>query len=464
MDAMFVNRTSMSSVQHARHHARGRAEALAAQMLERERWPRARLLEFQRRRLREVVQHAVANSPYYRRVIGDAGSGDISLQQLPILPKSTLMTEFDRIVTDRRLRLVNAERHLGGEDAGEPLFDQYRVFASGGTTGERGLVVYDQAAWEVAVACLLRLMKVQGIAADTRVLGLGSPSPLHLTNRVFAELRAGHADAPRLAVTTPIRQIDEALNAYQPEVVITYPSFVRRLAEEQRAGRLQIAPRQFGTAAETLTQDVRDLARETWGAAVLNIYGTTEANLLGVECPWTAGLHVLEDLLVLEVVDEHNRPVPPGVAGQKLLVTTLFNRTLPLIRYELSDLVTVADGPCSCGRPHLRLASVQGRREDVVSLPGRNGGRVSVHALQLQAPLHRMPEVRQFQVSPLPGGLSVRLVLQGTTEAGALLRSARRAIEAELNQAGAAIESLTIEAVDDIGRSGTGAKEKLVAA
>jgi len=87
------------------------------------------------------------------------------------------MAEFDRIVTDRRLRLANAERHLAGERAGEPLFGEYRVVASGGTTGVRGVVVYDQPAWEVAVASILRLMKVQGISADTRVLGIGSPTP-----------------------------------------------------------------------------------------------------------------------------------------------------------------------------------------------------------------------------------------------------------------------------------------------
>jgi phenylacetate-coenzyme A ligase PaaK-like adenylate-forming protein len=439
-----------------------RIEALAARMLERERWPRPRLLEFQRRRLREVVRHATANSPYYRRAIGDAGSGDIGLDQLPILTKATLMAEFDRIVTDRRLTRADAEQHVAGDRAGELLFGEYRVFASGGTTGERAVVVYDQAAWDVAVACVPRFMNIQGIAAGARVLGIGSPSPLHLTNRVFAEFCAGRADAPRLAVTMPVRDITEALNAYQPKALITYPSFIRRLAEEQRAGRLRIAPRQFGSAAETLTQDVRELAWETWGAAVLDVYGATEANLIGVECPWTAGLHVLEDLVVLEVVDEHNHPVPHGVVGHKLLITTLFNRTLPLIRYEFSDLATVAEGPCRCGRPHLRLASLQGRREDVVSLPGRDGRRVSVHALQLQAPLHRMPGVRQFQVCPRPAGLLVRLVLEEAAVAEELLGSARRAIEAELMQAGAAIETLAIEAVDEIRRAGNGAKEKLV--
>ena len=227
------------------------------------------------------------------------------------------MAEFDRIVTDRRLRLVEAERHLAGEQADEPLFGEYRVVASGGTTGQRGVVIYDQPAWDVAVASLLRMLTIQGISADTRVVGIGAPTPLHMTNRLFAELRARRADAPRLAVTTPLPEVVDALNAYQPEAVITYPSFIRRLAEEQAAGRLRIAPRQFSSAAETLTQDVSDLARETWGATVLNAYGATEANLIGMECPWTTGLHVNEDLLVLEVVDENDRPVPPGVPGAR---------------------------------------------------------------------------------------------------------------------------------------------------
>ena len=464
MDTLLVDRKHLSSAQLEKHGARERVEALAAQMLRRERWPRERLLEFQRRRLREVVRHAVAKSPYYHRAIGDVRNGEIRLHELPVLTKTILMAEFDRIVTDRRLRLADAERHLASDRAGEPLFGEYRVVASGGTTGMRGVVVYDQPAWEVAVASILRLMRVQGMSADTRVLGIGSPTPLHMTNRLFAELRAGRPGVPRLAVTTPLREVVEALNAHQPEALITYPSFIRRLAEEQRAGRLRIAPRQFCSAAETLTQDVRDLALETWGAAVLNAYGATEANLIGIECPWTAGLHVAEDLLVLEVVDENDRPVPPGVAGHKLLVTTLFNRTLPFIRYELSDLVTVAEGACPCGRPHLRLASVQGRREDVLSLPARDGRHVSIHALQLRTPLLRLPEVRQFQVSPRPTGLLVRVVLRDRASAGESLRSVRRAIAAELVQAGAAAEALTVEAVDDIRRAGTGAKEKLVSA
>ena len=119
--------------------------------------------------------------------------------------------------------------------------------------------------------------------------------------------------------------------------------------------------------------------------------------------------------------------MPAGVAGHKVLVTNLFNRTLPFIRYEMSDLVTIADGPCACGRPHLRLASIQGRREDVLSLPARNGEQVSVHALLLGETLLLIPEVRQYQLSPQPGGLLVRVVLREGMQKAEVLSSVWRA-------------------------------------
>ena len=151
---------------------RERIQAVAAQMADRERWPHERLLEYQRDRLRGILQHAVANSPYYREVIGDPGNGEIELQELPILTKATLMAEFDRIVTDRRLRLANAEQHLASERAGEPLFGEYRVVGSGGTTGQRGLAVYDQAAWEV---CRRQPPARDGDSGDP----CGDPRPWH---------------------------------------------------------------------------------------------------------------------------------------------------------------------------------------------------------------------------------------------------------------------------------------------
>jgi putative adenylate-forming enzyme len=464
METTLVKRGSASGQYIGQPDARERVQALAAEMLARDRWPRAELLAWQRARLRELLQHAVAKSPYYREMIGVTNAHEARLSELPILTKATLMQHFDEIVVDRRLRLHDLEEHLAGEYAADSLFGEYRVVGSGGTTGRRGVVVYDQRAWETAVAEMLRILAVQGISAQTRAVGIGAPTPLHLTNRLFAELRGGRSDeVPRLTLTTPIAEVIAALNAYQPEAIITYPSFIRRLADESRAGRLRIAPRKLCSVAESLTPDVRKLARETWGAPVLDGYGSTEAGVMAVECSHASGLHVFEDQLVLEVVDEHNRPVPAGVAGHKVLVTNLFNRTLPLIRYELSDLVVVAEGPCPCGVAHLRLASINGRREDILNLTARDGGRVSVHAFLLGETLLHIPAIRQYQLSSRSDGLLVRVVLRDSAVAiKDAVESARHAISTELSRLGAIVPTITVLPVDQIDRVGSGAKQRLL--
>jgi len=261
-------------------------------------------------------------------------------------------------------------------------------------------------------------------------------------------------------VTTPLPEMVAALNAYRPEAIITYPSLIRRLAEEQKVGLLKIAPKKFCSVAETLTPAVRELARSTWGALVLDDYGTTEACLLGVECAWAEGLHVPEDRVIVEVVDANNRAVPPGVCGDKILLTNLFNYTVPLIRYEISDLATVAEGLCPCGRTHRRLASIHGRQEDVLKLKARDGGEVEINAFLFGDMLLHIPAIRQYQLSPRPIGLSVRVVVRDTAEIEDALRAARHVVEMELNRIGATVEGLTIEAVDNIARIGTGAKER----
>jgi hypothetical protein len=114
------NATNFNTIQPRKHGIRERAEALAAEMNDRDRWSRDRLLEFQSWRLRDMVRHAVANSTYYRRVIGQIGTGNIELKRLPVLTKATLMTEFDQIVTDRRLRLMDAEEHLASKTLPSP--------------------------------------------------------------------------------------------------------------------------------------------------------------------------------------------------------------------------------------------------------------------------------------------------------------------------------------------------------
>jgi phenylacetate-CoA ligase len=434
-----------------------------AELVARNVWPREQLIQFQYEQLRKMLQHAVASSPYYRDLIGDLVARNAPLHEFPVMTKAMLMANFDRIVTDKRLTRALVEQHLNSDQVGAAFLGEYRVAATGGTTGERGIFVYDQTGWEIVVANLLRFQRSIGVFPTTRSLGIGAPSPIHLTNRVYAELRSGRPGAPQLVVTMPLAEVVAALNDYQPEVLGTYPSFLRSLAEEQRAGRLRIAPRLLRSVAETLTQDVRDLARTVWNVPIVNVYAATEIGVIGQECEEAAGMHLAEDLFVMEVVDQASQPVPPGVQGAKVLVTPLANDVLPVIRYELSDLVTMADGSCRCGSPFARIAGIQGRREEMLQVPTAAGARVDVHAARLRSPLLRIAGITQHQFAQLPDGIRILIVPAPGCDSAAIRAATEGAIRTTLAPLDAATARLEVEIVDHIDRAGSGAKEKLVA-
>ncbi|HEY7187723.1 MAG TPA: AMP-binding protein [Vicinamibacterales bacterium] len=433
-----------------------------AELSARDAWSRAALVDVQQQRLAGLLAHAVSASPYYHDAMGDAVRAGASLDDLPILTKTTLMNEWDRIVTDPRLRLRDLEAHLAGDRRGELLLGEYRPFATGGTTGERAVVVYGPADWLETIANLVRWIHTMGARPDARVVGIGAPTALHISNRAFAELGSGRTAAPRLSVLTPVSELVGQLNDYQPEIIFTYASFARRLVEEQDAGRLRIHPRRIASTAEALSADVRRLVRDTWDARVVDSYGTTEGGLLGSECDAGQGIHIAEDMLVFEVVDDHNRRVPDGTQGSKVLMTCLFNRTLPLIRYEISDLVTLERSACPCGRPYARVTSIEGRREDYMVLRAAAGGSIRLHASRLRAPLAGVPGLRQYQVAPREGQLTLKLAVRNPADAESARTRATDIIRSVLCAAGADV-SVSTEIVDTIERVGTAAKEKLLA-
>jgi phenylacetate-coenzyme A ligase PaaK-like adenylate-forming protein len=105
----------------------------------------------------------------------------------------------------------------------------------------------------------------------------------------------------------------------------------------------------------------------------------------------------------VENVDEEGRPVAAGEVGSRLLVTNLFNRALPLIRFEVSDLVALEPEPCPCGRSLLRVRSLAGRAEEVLRVRG-----VSVHPLEFVV-VTADPDVREFQVVQRGDALRLRV-------------------------------------------------------
>jgi len=143
--------------------------------------------------------------------------------------------------------------------------------------------------------------------------------------------------------------------------------------------------------------------------------------------------------------------VPAGTPGARLWVTVLFSRTLPLIRYELSDQVALGGRGCACGRPFGLLAGVEGRTEDVLVLPAPNG-EVHVHPNVFHAVLDELGAA-QWQVVHEPGRLRVLLVETGTAIDNATVR---QSVEDAVHAAGATQTDVQVETVDNIPRSALG--------
>jgi phenylacetate-coenzyme A ligase PaaK-like adenylate-forming protein len=300
------------------------------------------------------------------------------------------------------------------------------------------------------------------LAPGMRMAPIGAPSEHHLSRQLFAAFRAAPGSAPELSVTSPIEEIVHALNEYQPDALIGYPSMHGILAEEQLQGRLRIAPTVVAAGAEPVTDDVRRRIDAAWGIRAHSIYASTEAPTLAAASLDSPALELLEDFVVVEAVDESNRPVAPGEPSAKVLVTNLVNSAQPLIRYELSDSVTPAGGANPAGRPWARLTRVEGRLADTLELPARDGGMVSVHPVRMGEPFAAVPDVRQFQIVHDEAGLTARVVLRDSSPPDTLER-VRSGVLAQLEAVGAAPPPLEVEAVAEIEREpGPAAKFRLV--
>ena len=426
-----------------------------SELLARESCSREQLEAYQRERLDELYAHARKHSPYYREAL--AGG------EPPVLTKQTLMDEWDRIVCDPRLKLSEVEAHAVGADAAEPFSGEFQVFSTSGSSGLRGLFVYSARDWEAAVTHTMRAVARTGARPGERTIGIGAPPGVHMSQRIFSRLQSG--EVPSLSALTPLPEMVAALNDFQPAILFGYPSVVALLAAEQLAGRLRIAPRLMALGSEPLTIEVRDRLQRAWGFDPCEYYSSTEVPTLAASTPdHPHALELFEDQVVVEIVDEHDRAVPPGTAGAKVLVTYLENHTLPLIRYELSDRVVESPEPNPAGRPYRHLAAIDGRTADTLTFPARAGGTVDVLPLRLGGPFAGLPQVRQFQIVHDPGGLEVRLVLdqRAPRETPAIVRAAVLRV---LEEAGAVPPAIVVTPVAELEREpGAAAKLKLIVA
>ncbi|MDF1585485.1 phenylacetate--CoA ligase family protein [Marinimicrococcus flavescens] len=333
-------------------------------------WSPERLRRHQEERLRALVAHAAASVPFYRQRFVELGlrPGDIrTLEDLRHLP----------VVTKAELQAAGEEARLSSVFARD-------VLEGGRTSGSSGrpfMIFRDPHFARLRKAAFVRALAAGPYRFGRKVLVISG-----LPKRQQPAWMRWHQVSSEEEPERLLRLIQEL----RPDILYGFLTPLRQVAEHAKAvGVAPHRPLAVYTTAETLDGHSRALLAATFGPEIHDIYGTTEAGVIGWECAAHAGYHLAEDTTIVELLEG-------GAGGAGRLVTTCLEQyAMPLLRYEVGDLALPMDaGPCPCGCRFSRIARIEGRLVDCVRLPG---GR-SLSPYHLTLAIEDTPGLERYQI------------------------------------------------------------------
>ena len=197
------------------------------------------------------------------------------------------------------------------------------------------------------------------------------------------------------------------LNKFQPTYLMAYASSVAELASAQLNGELDIHPRWVGTNSGPQDEDIRNRTMNAWGVKATDSWGCVEIGQMAIETQFSAAMVICGDGAILEVVDHNNQPVTKVEDAAKVLATNLTNLSMPMIRYEVDDIIEIGD-PLPEHPAYRTVARILGKATNWFLY-----GDVKVHPTSYSDILEIEKEVDEFQVIQTQEGAHIKLVCNG---------------------------------------------------
>lgn len=347
-----------------------------------ERMTPARMKKYQAKRLRKMLVYAFRHSGYHHRAFVKAGIDESNictapLSAFPVMDKQMLLQNFDQLLTVPDLTQEELRRFDAETAADRSAYKgKYHVVHSSGSTGKPGYFVYDEAAWRTMLLGIIRAaLWGMSMKEIVKLLGAG-PRIAYIAatdGRYGGAMAVGDGidgvggSQIHLDIKQPLEQWVAELNEFKPNIIIGYPSAIKILAELVEQGQVKLSVLRVVSCGEPLGAGQRRYLEKELGAAVINVYGASESLALGVDDG--SGMLLFDDLNVVEVVDG------------EMYLTSLYNFAQPLIRYHLTDSLTLAEPVKS---PFTRAAGLLGRSEDMLWFEDSLGHRDFLHPLAIE--------------------------------------------------------------------------------
>lgn len=323
------------------------SERLAAAELERRQFEQAALL----------LRHALATVPYYRDKYGaftmPGTLNKNTWRSLPMLERSEIQEHFEQM---KSLAVPSSHGNL-------------RVYSSSGSTGRPLKVLGTDTTHFFWLSLSLRDhvwhdrdLTRKLAAIRTKITSGTSPGWGEWSDSVVS----GPSSALDIAVDID-KQLDWLI-AENPDYLLTHPTNLHALLT--RAAERGVRPdklREVRTFGEMLRPGLRELVKQVWDVELIDTYSAEEVGYIALQCPKTEHYHIQSENLLVEILNERGEACQPGETGE-VVVTTLHNFAMPLIRYRILDHAEVG-APCTCGRSLPVLRRITGRQRNMVVLP-----------------------------------------------------------------------------------------------
>ncbi len=330
-------------------------------------WSHETIIDYQFKQLSRVLDHAYKTIPFYRNRFDSSGikpSGVISEEQLRKIP---LLTRQELQETGTALRSSSVPKSHG----------KITEISTSGSTGRPVNVLMTDLAslfWRVIYLRehIWQKRDLSQKLVAIRFLQENMAMPPHGSNAdIWGTPEKGvfsTGPAAVLNIKSTISQQANWLITQDPGYLASYPSNIQALAEHFIAEKKQLPGLlHVRSIGEILSPDVRKACQKAWNVPVVDMYSCNEVGGIALQCPDHEHYHIQSENLVVEILNGQDKPCAPGEIG-RVVVTTLHNFAMPLIRYEIGDFAEVGE-PCRCGRGLPVITKVLGRQRNMLTLP-----------------------------------------------------------------------------------------------
>lgn len=342
--------------------------------------------KLQEKKLRAMLKFAYAHSAYYRKTFKSAGITEKNIDLAPLtafptLSKAELLTYFDKLITVSDLTQEEMRQFDLEEAVNRKAFKgKYHVVHSSGSTGKPGYFLYDEAAWNSMLLGIIRGALWKLSMPQILKLLTSGPRIIYLAatdGRYGGAMAVGdgidriRASQMYLDIKTPLSEWIRQIRTFNPNMIIGYPSAVKILAELVEHGEVDMKVIRVISCGEPLGSSLRNYLETVFHTQVINFYGASESLALGAEIDPKEGMLLFDDMNIIEATDEG------------MYLTSLYNFAQPLIRYRISDKLTLQK-PEIGSSPFTKAIGILGRSEDILWFTDENGNREFLHPLAIE--------------------------------------------------------------------------------